>query len=160
MHEPQDIRTRELARENALYRYIGALERGGFDIIAAVLRQAEYDPVLEQMILGVNEEYQREYEVLQHSKVFALVNTTGIPFEKHAWNGVPEESKTSHGHPQARDELIPNQEILHQLDINLRGYLNTRLSELGVIGVIRSHSLKIAFNIKRLSVSRRDENRF
>src|SRR5215471_18971562 len=31
---------------------------------------------------------------------------------------------------------------------------------LGVIGVIRSHELKIAFNIKRLSVSRRDENRF
>ena len=30
----------------------------------------------------------------------------------------------------------------------------------GAIGVIRSHSLKIAFNIKRLSVSRRDENRF
>ena len=32
--------------------------------------------------------------------------------------------------------------------------------EQGAIGVIRSHSLKIAFNIKRLSVSRRDENRF
>ena len=32
--------------------------------------------------------------------------------------------------------------------------------EMGAIGVIRSHSLKIAFNIKRLSVSRRDENRF
>ena len=30
----------------------------------------------------------------------------------------------------------------------------------GAIGVIRSHSLKIAFNIKRLSISRRDENRF
>jgi DDE superfamily endonuclease len=30
----------------------------------------------------------------------------------------------------------------------------------GAIGVIRNHSLKIAFNIKRLSVSRRDENRF
>jgi hypothetical protein len=31
---------------------------------------------------------------------------------------------------------------------------------MGAIGVIRNHSLKIAFNIKRLSVSRRDENRF
>ena len=31
---------------------------------------------------------------------------------------------------------------------------------MGAIGVIRSHSLKIAFNIKRLSVSREDENRF
>ncbi len=36
----------------------------------------------------------------------------------------------------------------------------TPLAPLGVIGVIRSHALNIAFNIKRLSVSRRDENRF
>src|SRR6266478_1121067 len=44
---------------------------------------------------------------------------------------------------------------LRQNDADRQG-----LSHLGVIGVIRSHALNIAFNIKRLSVSRRDENRF
>jgi hypothetical protein len=51
---------RRLAQEGALYRYSSALERGDFGIVAATLRQAEEDVVLEQMILEVNEVYQAE----------------------------------------------------------------------------------------------------
>jgi len=47
-------------RENLLFRYSTALELGDFDTIIAILQSAESDPVLERMILAVNEEYYRE----------------------------------------------------------------------------------------------------
>jgi hypothetical protein len=53
-------RARRLARERAVYEYTSALDRGDFDAVAAVLRQAEVDQVLEQMILEVNEAYRVE----------------------------------------------------------------------------------------------------
>jgi hypothetical protein len=98
MQELQDTRIRQLARQKALYRYSRALERGDFDTITAVLREAEHDPMLEQMLVEVHEEYQREAEALQQNQVFGPMNTTDISYEKHAWNGVAKESKTSNGH--------------------------------------------------------------
>jgi len=53
---------RQLAREKTLYRYSSALQRGDFEVVAAVLREAEEDPVLERMLLEVNEVYQAEME--------------------------------------------------------------------------------------------------
>lgn len=43
--------------ERLLFRYTSALERGDFDTVAAVLREAERDPRLEQMIVEVNAVY-------------------------------------------------------------------------------------------------------
>lgn len=51
---------RHLAREKQLFRYLSALDRGDFESIAAILRDAEHDPALEQMIAEVNLEAARE----------------------------------------------------------------------------------------------------
>jgi uncharacterized protein with WD repeat len=44
-------RERQLKREKALFRYIGALERGDINTLAVILHEAESDPALERMIL-------------------------------------------------------------------------------------------------------------
>jgi hypothetical protein len=51
---------RQLAREKALYRYSSALDRGDFEGVSAVLKQAEQDAALERMLLEVNEVYRAE----------------------------------------------------------------------------------------------------
>lgn len=53
---------RQLACEKALYRYSSALERGDFEVVSAVLGAAGRDPVLERMLLGMNEVYRAEME--------------------------------------------------------------------------------------------------
>ena len=53
---------RQLAREKALYRYSSALERGDFEVVSSTLREAEQDPLLERMLLEVNEVYCAELE--------------------------------------------------------------------------------------------------
>lgn len=60
MAEQQTDKQRELDREKALYRYVCALDRGDLDAMAAVLRQAERDPALEQMILETHEAFLAE----------------------------------------------------------------------------------------------------
>lgn len=62
MKQQQSVQIRKLARERTLYCYSSALERGDFDTVASVLHEAEQDPVLERMILEVNEVYQEEYD--------------------------------------------------------------------------------------------------
>ena len=52
--------SQQLAREKAAFAYSTALDNGDFDAVAAVLAQAEQDPVLEQMILELNEAFQDE----------------------------------------------------------------------------------------------------
>jgi hypothetical protein len=50
------------AREIALFRYTSALERGDFETVAAVLAQAESDPILAQMIREVDDVVAHELE--------------------------------------------------------------------------------------------------
>src|ERR1035437_760147 len=57
-----------LQREKMLYRYSTALERGDFETVAAVLKQAEKDPALERMILDINMAYQEDLP-LEHSRM-------------------------------------------------------------------------------------------
>ncbi len=47
--------TQQIAREKALYCYHSAVDQGDFAQVADILAQAESDPVLEQMILELNE---------------------------------------------------------------------------------------------------------
>lgn len=47
----------QLAREKVLFRYSSALQRGDFDIVAAVLHEAQDDPILERMVLDINAIY-------------------------------------------------------------------------------------------------------
>lgn len=67
-----------LMREKTLFRYSGALERGDFDTVSAILQEAERDPELEQMILELNEVYQAEWERQQR------------PAQSRARRGAPE----------------------------------------------------------------------
>jgi len=46
-------RARQLAREKALYRYSGALERGDFEGVSAALGAAGRDPVLELSLIHI-----------------------------------------------------------------------------------------------------------
>ena len=50
------------ARERAAFRYIGALERGDFDAIAALLRSAERDPALARMLAEIDQAYSAELD--------------------------------------------------------------------------------------------------
>jgi hypothetical protein len=62
MNGRETERTRQLAREKALYRYGSALERGDFEVVYSILKKAERSPVLEHMILEINEVYRTEME--------------------------------------------------------------------------------------------------
>ena len=62
MNGRETERTRQLAREKALYRYGSALERGDFGVVSSILKKAEHSPVLEHMILEINEVYRAEME--------------------------------------------------------------------------------------------------
>jgi hypothetical protein len=63
MNRRKRLNTRQLEREKLLFRYSSALERGDFEALQTILRQAENDPVLEQMIWDVNEVYRTELPV-------------------------------------------------------------------------------------------------
>ncbi|MBZ0289343.1 MAG: hypothetical protein K8I30_17110, partial [Anaerolineae bacterium] len=60
MHRRKPMNPRQLAREKLLFRYSSALERGDFEVISAVLREAESDPVLERMLREMNDVYRAE----------------------------------------------------------------------------------------------------
>ncbi len=49
-------------RERAAFRYIGALERGDFDAVAALLRNAERDPDLARMLAEIDRVYTAELD--------------------------------------------------------------------------------------------------
>ncbi|MDX1994009.1 MAG: hypothetical protein SF029_16610 [bacterium] len=51
---------RHVMREKLLFRYTAALERGDWDTVEAVLREAETDPILDRMIVEVDEALQAE----------------------------------------------------------------------------------------------------
>jgi hypothetical protein len=55
----------EIQREKILYRYTNAVERGDMNTVTAILRQAEDDPELEQMILEINRELTHELPQLE-----------------------------------------------------------------------------------------------
>src|SRR6185503_9234382 len=60
MNRRKPMTSRQLAREKLVFRYSSALERGDFEIISAVLREAENDPVLERMLHEINDVYRAE----------------------------------------------------------------------------------------------------
>jgi hypothetical protein len=49
-------------RERAAFRYIGALERGDFTALAALLREAERDPALARMFAEIDQAYAAELD--------------------------------------------------------------------------------------------------
>lgn len=64
-----------LMREKLLFRYSGALERGDFETIASVLAEAERDPVLEQMIVELNEAYGADLPAPRRKETLPMTTT-------------------------------------------------------------------------------------
>ncbi|MEO8610240.1 MAG: SH3 domain-containing protein [Chloroflexota bacterium] len=60
MNRRKPMTSRQMAREKLVFRYSSALERGDFEVISAVLREAENDPVLERMLHEMNDVYRAE----------------------------------------------------------------------------------------------------
>jgi RNA polymerase sigma factor (sigma-70 family) len=58
--EREKVRNERFQREQALFRYTSALERGDIDTVIAVLHEAEQDPMLEQMIFETHAALQQE----------------------------------------------------------------------------------------------------
>lgn len=60
MPKPRRPDPRHLARERLLFRYSSALERGDFETISTILREAERDALLDRMIRELDEAYGAE----------------------------------------------------------------------------------------------------
>lgn len=70
MYEQQTARQQRLAYEKILYRYSTALEQGDFDTIIALLKMAETDSYLEQLLIEIhNEGYQQEEHSMQQNDI-------------------------------------------------------------------------------------------
>lgn len=75
-------------REKLLFRYTNALERGSFETMIEILEQAEQDPVLERMILEVNDAYVLEQQAALDAQEGALVREL---VQAHLPSGDPEQ---------------------------------------------------------------------
>lgn len=78
--------------EQLLFRYSSALERGDFQSVADVLREAERDPALEQMILDMNDVYSAERFNHTNPKEIPMIaalyqNPKRMP--RYRWQGLP-----------------------------------------------------------------------
>lgn len=73
MSERQNLSAHQIEREKVLYRYSHALEKSDFDVIASILRMAEDDPILEQMLLELDEVYAAEDELVTHTDAAEVV---------------------------------------------------------------------------------------
>lgn len=73
MNKMHKIDPARLEREKALFLYTGALERGDFATIEAVLAQASRDPVLEQMIIDIHETLEEEHAALSPEEAVMVV---------------------------------------------------------------------------------------
>lgn len=73
MHNQQPTREEYLRREKALYRYANALERGDANTLAAILHDAEYDALLDRLLLEVHEAYLAEKNEADYAIDAALV---------------------------------------------------------------------------------------
>ncbi len=67
-------RQHRFEREKLVWRYANALEQGDFETITWILQEAEADPVLEQMILEINDGLIEEDELVTPSSDVELVH--------------------------------------------------------------------------------------
>jgi hypothetical protein len=75
----EQLETRLQERVKMLYRYTSAMESGDIDVVAAILAEAQYDSVLERMILEVNEVYQIEDRTVVHPDDAVMAQEIVLP---------------------------------------------------------------------------------
>lgn len=65
MTKRKPLNPRQIERERLLFRYSMALERGDFETVYKILREAEHDPLLDRMIRELDEAYALEIKPVQ-----------------------------------------------------------------------------------------------
>ena len=90
MHNHQPDFLQQLAREKALYRYISAFEHGDCDVMEAVLQQAMFDPLLDEMIMEAHEYYLAEEKVTLREQDFTNVLHLVL---QHLPSAIPDEEE-------------------------------------------------------------------
>ncbi len=85
MRERHDAAARK--RAHALQRYIRALEQGDGDALAAVLRLAQDDSTLEQLLLALHDVYLDAEEMTVHPDDVAQAREAIQPRARDSWNG-------------------------------------------------------------------------
>ncbi len=89
MDRQQPTREQRLMREEALFTYMDAYERGDFDIMSMVLQQAEQDPELGDLIWNVLAAYQAEEEEERRESDVELVRQLLHQHLPSGWDSVP-----------------------------------------------------------------------
>jgi hypothetical protein len=84
MDNKQPTRKESLLREKALYRYMDAFERGDFEYMAQILKQAELDSELETLLWDVQAAYLVEQEAEREENDILLVRQL---LQKHLPSG-------------------------------------------------------------------------
>jgi hypothetical protein len=95
MSEKQEGKSRQLARERALYLYANALDRGDFAAIDIILDEATRDAELEQMIFELHHAYQDDL-ANDHADDAAQVRNL---IRKHLPSGLSEPEREASGLP-------------------------------------------------------------
>lgn len=104
----KEQRTRMQQRAWALYRYANALECSDSTLVASMLQEAESDPVLERMIMDLNEVYQVEDRTVVHPDDVALAHEMLLDTLTEAGAAVQSEQKAA---PSIPVVSLPEQKV-------------------------------------------------
>lgn len=138
MNEQQPTHSESLMREKALYRYIDALERGDFEVMARILQQAERDPELEAMIWEVQTAYLIEQEAEQQEDDILLVRQL---LQKHLPSGFVVTQDVQDIPPLTVSDVVARM----QVDEIVKGGLKDELQ--GVVQQLRQSTVPLPSNL-------------
>lgn len=138
MNEQQPTHSESLMREKALYRYIDALERGDFEVMARILQQAERDPELEAMIWEVQTAYLIEQEAEQQEDDILLVRQL---LQKHLPSGFVVTQDVQDIPPLTVSDVVARM----QVDEIVKGGLKDELQ--GVVQQLRPSTVPLPSNL-------------
>lgn len=138
MNEQQPTHSESLMREKALYRYMDALERGNFEVMARILQQAERDPELEAMIWEVQTAYLIEQEAEQQENDILLVRQL---LQKHLPSGFVVTQDVQDIPPLTVSDVVARM----QADEVMKGSLKDELQ--GVVQQLRQSTVPLPSNL-------------
>lgn len=138
MNERQPTHSESLMREKALYRYMDALERGDFEVMARILQQAERDPELEAMIWEVQTAYLIEQETEQQEDDIMLVRQL---LQKHLPSGFVVTQDVQDVPPLTVSDVVARM----QADEVVKGSLKDELQ--GVVQQLRQSTVPLPSNL-------------
>jgi hypothetical protein len=138
MNEQQPTHSESLMREKALYRYMDALERGDFQVMARILQQAERDPELDTMIWEVQRAYLLEQETEQQEDDIMLVRQL---LQKHLPSGFAVAQDMQDVPPLTVSDVVARM----QADEVMKGNLKDEIQ--GVVQQLRQSTVPLPSNL-------------